>query len=198
MNKTDIFQKIKDLVSNVKFDATPVSEESAPVELMKVTDASGNEYELEALEVGKVLSMGGVPVPAGEYTVSEGATVITCGEGGVITEISEAKSETTEAEPIAEVAHVSIEKLEQMIADATNQIKVEHQKQIDSLQAIISDNAKGVSLAFEATKKAIEVVANIPDSEPIHVEHGKVITTKTDKQQAREALGEAFSKFTNK
>ena len=129
-NKANILQQIKSILTNVKFDAQPISEESAPVELMKVVDASGNEYEVEALEIGKIMTMGGVPVPAGEYIVAEGATVVTVGEGGAITEISEAESEMPEAEAVEEVAHLSIEKVEHMIAEAAKQ----YQKQIDDLK----------------------------------------------------------------
>jgi len=188
-NKANILQQIKSILTNVKFDAQPISEESAPIELMKVTDASGNEYEVEALEIGKVMTMGGVPVPAGEYIVAEGATVVTVGEGGAITEISEAESEMPEAEVVAEVAHLSIEKVEQMIEDAAKQMEVKYNKQIDDLQ-------KSISQSFASTKQAIEVLADMPTAEPIHVEHNKI--NKSDKQARRELLGEAFTNFLKK
>jgi hypothetical protein len=188
-NKANILQQIKSILTNVKFDAQPIIEESAPVELMKVTDASGNEYEVEALEIGKVMTMGGVPVPAGEYIVAEGATVVTVGEGGIITEISEAASEMPEEEVVAEVAHLSIEKVEQMIAEAAKQMEVKYNKQIDDLQ-------KSISQSFASTKQAIEVLADMPTAEPIHVEHNKI--NKTDKQARRELLGEAFTNFLKK
>jgi hypothetical protein len=178
-------QQIKSILTNVKFDAQPISEESAPIELMKVTDASGNEYEVEALEIGKVMTMGGVPVPAGEYIVAEGATVVTVGEGGAITEISEAESEMPEEEVVEEVAHLSIEKVEHMIAEAAKQ----YQKQIDDLQ-------KSTAQSFASTKQAIEVLADMPTAEPIHVEHNKI--NKSDKQARRELLGEAFTNFLKK
>lgn len=183
--KANILQQIKSILTNVKFDAQPIIEESAPIELMKVVDASGNEYEVESLEIGKIMTMGGVPVPAGEYIVAEGATVVTVGEGGAITEISEAKSEMPEEEPIAEVAHLSIEKVEHMIAEAAKQ----YQKQIDDLQ-------KSTAQAFASTKQAIEVLADMPTAEPIHVEHNKI--NKSDKEQRRELLGEAFTNFLKK
>jgi ABC-type Fe3+-hydroxamate transport system substrate-binding protein len=188
-NKANILQQIKSILTNVKFDAQPISEESAPIELMKVTDASGNEYEVEALEIGKVMTMGGVPVPAGEYIVAEGATVVTVGEGGIITEISEAASEMPEEEVVAEVAHLSIEKVEQMIADAAKQMEVKYNKQIDDLQ-------QSISQSFASTKQAIEVLADMPTAEPIHVEHNKI--NKSDKQARRELLGEAFTNFLKK
>jgi len=188
-NKANILQQIKSILTNVKFDAQPISEESAPIELMKVTDASGNEYEVEALEIGKIMTMGGVPVPAGEYIVAEGATVVTVGEGGAITEISEAESEMPEAEVVEEVAHLSIEKVEHMIAEAAKQMEVKYNKQIDDLQ-------KSISQSFASTKQAIEVLADMPTAEPIHVEHNKI--NKSDKQARRELLGEAFTNFLKK
>jgi hypothetical protein len=188
-NKANILQQIKSILTNVKFDAQPIIEESAPIELMKVTDASGNEYEVEALEIGKVMTMGGVPVPAGEYIVAEGATVVTVGEGGAITEISEAESEMPEAEVVEEVAHLSIEKVEHMIAEAAKQMEVKYNKQIDDLQ-------KSISQSFASTKQAIEVLADMPTAEPIHVEHNKI--NKSDKEQRRELLGEAFTNFLKK
>jgi hypothetical protein len=188
-NKANILQQIKSILTNVKFDAQPINEESAPIELMKVTDASGNEYEVEALEIGKIMTMGGVPVPAGEYIVAEGATVVTVGEGGAITEISEAESEMPEAEVVEEVAHLSIEKVEHMIAEAAKQMEVKYNKQIDDLQ-------KSISQSFASTKQAIEVLADMPTAEPIHVEHNKI--NKSDKEQRRELLGEAFTNFLKK
>lgn len=188
-NKANILQQIQSILMNVKFDAQPIIEDSAPVELMKVTDASGNEYEVEALEIGKIMTMGGVPVPAGEYIVAEGATVVTVGEGGAIIEISEAKSEMPEEEIVAEVAHLSIEKVEQMIADAAKQMEVKYNKQIDDLQ-------QSISQSFASTKQAIEVLADMPVAEPIHVEHNKI--TKSDKETRRELLGEAFTNFLKK
>jgi hypothetical protein len=188
-NKANILQQIKSILTNVKFDAQPIIEESAPIELMKVTDASGNEYEVEALEIGKIMTMGGVPVPAGEYIVAEGATVVTVGEGGAITEISEAESEMPEAEVVEEVAHLSIEKVEHMIAEAAKQMEVKYNKQIDDLQ-------QSISQSFASTKQAIEVLADMPTAEPIHVEHNKI--NKSDKEQRRELLGEAFTNFLKK
>jgi hypothetical protein len=188
-NKANILQQIKSILTNVKFDAQPIIEESAPIELMKVTDASGNEYEVEALEIGNIMTMGGVPVPAGEYIVAEGATVVTVGEGGAITEISEAESEMPEAEVVEEVAHLSIEKVEHMIAEAAKQMEVKYNKQIDDLQ-------KSISQSFASTKQAIEVLADMPTAEPIHVEHNKI--NKSDKQARRELLGEAFTNFLKK
>jgi hypothetical protein len=188
-NKANILQQIKSILTNVKFDAQPIITESAPIELMKVTDASGNEYEVEALEIGKIMTMGGVPVPAGEYIVAEGATVVTVGEGGAITEISEAESEMPEAEVVAEVAHLSIEKVEHMIAEAAKQMEVKYNKQIDDLQ-------QSISQSFASTKQAIEVLADMPTAEPIHVEHNKI--NKSDKEQRRELLGEAFTNFLKK
>jgi len=187
--KANILQQIKSILTNVKFDAQPIITESAPIELMKVTDASGNEYEVEALEIGKIMTMGGVPVPAGEYIVAEGATVVTVGEGGAITEISEAESEMPEAEVVEEVAHLSIEKVEHMIAEAAKQMEVKYNKQIDDLQ-------KSISQSFASTKQAIEVLADMPTAEPIHVEHNKI--NKSDKEQRRELLGEAFTNFLKK
>jgi len=192
-NKANILQQIKSILTNVKFDAQPIIEESAPVELMKVTDAGGNEYEVEALEIGKVMTMGGVPVPAGEYTIAEGTLIVAVGEGGVITEISEATTEIPEQEiapmPTASVAHLSIEKVEQMIADAAKQMEVKYNKQINDLQ-------NSISQSFASTKQAIEVLADMPTAEPIHVEHNKI--NKSDKQARRELLGEAFTNFLKK
>lgn len=198
--KKTILEKIATLISSVKFDATPIATEPAPVELMKVTDASGNEYEVESLEVGKVMSMGGVPVPAGEYTVAEGATVITCGEGGVITEIIEAKSETTEAEPVAEVAHaaISIEQVDAMIKEAAEKMKVEYQKQIADLQSTIDKNSQSTSLAFEATKKAIEVLAEMPINDTIHVSHGKIDASLNAKDAKRADIKAALKELSIK
>jgi len=192
-NKANILQQIKSILTNVKFDAQPISIDPAPIELMKVTDASGNEYEVEALEIGKVMTMGGVPVPAGEYTIAEGATIVAVGEGGVITEISEATTEIPEEEiapmPTASVAHLSIEKVEQMIADVAKQMEVKYNKQINDLQ-------NSISQSFASTKQAIEVLADMPTAEPIHVEHNKI--NKSDKQARRELLGEAFTNFLKK
>ena len=192
-NKANILQQIKSILTNVKFDAQPIIEESAPVELMKVTDAGGNEYEVEALEIGKVMTMGGVPVPAGEYTIAEGTLIVAVGEGGVITEISEATTEIPEEEvapmPTASVAHLSIEKVEEMIAEAAKQMEVKYNKQINDLQ-------NSISQSFASTKQAIEVLADMPTAEPIHVEHNKI--NKSDKEQRRELLGEAFTNFLKK
>jgi hypothetical protein len=192
-NKANILQQIKSILTNVKFDAQPIIEESAPIELMKVTDAGGNEYEVEALEIGKVMTMGGVPVPAGEYTIAEGTLIVAVGEGGVITEISEATTEIPEEEvapmPTASVAHLSIEKVEEMIAEAAKQMEVKYNKQINDLQ-------NSISQSFASTKQAIEVLADMPTAEPIHVEHNKI--NKSDKQARRELLGEAFTNFLKK
>jgi len=192
-NKANILQQIKSILTNVKFDAQPIIEESAPIELMKVTDAGGNEYEVEALEIGKVMTMGGVPVPAGEYTIAEGTLIVAVGEGGVITEISEATTEIPEEEvapmPTASVAHLSIEKVEEMIAEAAKQMEVKYNKQINDLQ-------NSISQSFASTKQAIEVLADMPTAEPIHVEHNKI--NKSDKEQRRELLGEAFTNFLKK
>jgi hypothetical protein len=94
-----------------------------------------------------------------------------------------------EAEVVEEVAHLSIEKVEHMIAEAAKQMEVKYNKQIDDLQ-------KSISQSFASTKQAIEVLADMPTAEPIHVEHNKI--NKSDKQARRELLGEAFTNFLKK
>lgn len=88
-------EKIQELVTTIKqsFEAvppiapvpTPVPA-PLPVTMNKYMLADGTEIEVEELEVGKPVMIGGSPAPEGKHTLQDG-TVISVDTAGLITEV---------------------------------------------------------------------------------------------------------------
>lgn len=101
-----IKEQLAELIKGVKqkFSVEPPAPPApAPTAMNKYTLADGTEVEIEALEVGKPVMVGGNPAPEGSHTLQDG-TVITVDAAGVITDIKAAPMPSTPAEMQAALA----------------------------------------------------------------------------------------------
>lgn len=93
---TSFKEQIQGLIDMVKqsFEAVPAPAPAAPpatppaspVTMNKYMLADGTEIEVEELEVGKPVMVGGSPAPEGKHTLQDG-TVISVDAAGIITEV---------------------------------------------------------------------------------------------------------------
>lgn len=83
MNPLEQLRKIKAFFNDVPA-AAPT--EPAPVQLMEYTLEDGTVVMIDKLEAGGMVSIGDAPAPAGDHKLADG-TVITVGEGGVISAV---------------------------------------------------------------------------------------------------------------
>lgn len=88
MKATEIIEKLR-LTFNELVN-TPKQEEV--VKMIEATLKDGTKVEVTELAVGGIVTIEGVPAPAGEHTLSDG-TMIVVGDNGAITEIKPAESE---------------------------------------------------------------------------------------------------------
>ena len=88
--KEQLAELIKGVKQKFSVDPAPAPAPApAPVTMNKYTLADGTEVEIEALEVGKPVMVGGNTAPEGSHTLQDG-TVITVDAAGVITDIKAA------------------------------------------------------------------------------------------------------------
>lgn len=91
MNPLEQLKKIKALV----FNEAPA--EPAPVQLMEYTLEDGTVVMIDKLEAGGKVMIGDAPAPAGDHKLADG-TVITVGEGGVISAVAAPAAPESEPE----------------------------------------------------------------------------------------------------
>jgi hypothetical protein len=90
MKATEILQKLKEQFAELV--AQPMQ---TPVKMISATLEDGTAIEVTALEIGGIVTIAGVPAPAGDHKLSDG-TLIVVGENGAIMEIESAKNEIPE------------------------------------------------------------------------------------------------------
>jgi hypothetical protein len=93
MKATEIIEKLR-LTFNELVN-TPKQEEV--VKMIEATLKDGTKVEVTELAVGGIVTIEGVPAPAGEHTLSDG-TMIVLGDNGVIMEIKPAQEIEVEIE----------------------------------------------------------------------------------------------------
>jgi uncharacterized short protein YbdD (DUF466 family) len=76
----------KEIIEKLK---ATFSELTAPVKLMDASLADGTAIQVTELAVGGIVTVNGAPAPAGEYTLTDGTTLVV-GDNGAITEIKPA------------------------------------------------------------------------------------------------------------
>lgn len=98
MKATEIIQRLKEQFAELVNQPTQTS-----VAMISATLEDGTAIEVTALEVGGIVTIAGVPAPAGEHKLSDG-TVIVVGENGAIVEIKAKVEEmpTDEMPPMVE------------------------------------------------------------------------------------------------
>jgi len=98
MKATEIIQRLKEQFAELVNQPT-----QTPVAMISATLEDGTAIEVTALEVGGIVTIAGVPAPAGEHKLSDG-TVIVVGENGAIVEIKAKVEEmpTEEVPPMVE------------------------------------------------------------------------------------------------
>lgn len=96
MNAKEIIEKLR-----LQFNEL-VNQPTQQVKLMDATLADGTAVQVTELVVGGIVTIDGVPAPAGEHTLSDG-TMIVLGDNGVIMEIKPATETEVEIEvPVVE------------------------------------------------------------------------------------------------
>ena len=160
MNPKEAILKIRALFEDMPMPM-PEEEKEVKVEMAEYVLEDGTKVMISSLEVGgEVVLEDGTPAPDGEHKLADGQTIVT--EGGLIKEIK------TEEEPSVEIeVEAGNKKMDEMEA---------------KLSALESDNASLKSKLAEFEKKAaqgfaqvielIEVIAKVPQADPMEKTQG--------------------------
>ena len=154
-NPIDILKQIKAIVFNEETPAAP-----APVEVEQKFDeytlADGTPVMISELVIGGVVTLAdGSAAPAGDHTLADG-TVITVGEGGVISNIM------APAEAPAPVLEVTPEEVE-----AAKDIEDVKLGEIEDKMAIIEEKLAKAEEAIKSLVALVETLVKEPSTVPV-------------------------------
>ena len=156
-NPIDILKQIKAIV----FNETP-----APVEVEQKFDEytlqDGTPVMVTELVIGGVVTMAdGSAAPAGDHTLADG-TVITVGEGGVITNIVAPAEAVPVEEPILEVTPEEIEAAK----DYEDKDKVK-MGELEDKMAMIEEKLAKAEEAIKSLVVLVETLVKEPSTMPV-------------------------------
>lgn len=154
---TDVKNALGKIYDNLK----QLFEVAEPVQVVAATPyvlADGTPIEVEALEVGKVVLVGGQPAPEGSHTLADGQVIVTDAEG-VITAINPAVEPVVE-EPVAmESEEVAL--LKAQIAELMAKLAVLEAKEVE-----LGDYKKKQEEKMNALFEAVKILADQPVAAP--------------------------------
>lgn len=183
-NPIDILKQIKAIV----FNETP-----APVEVEQKFDEytlqDGTPIMITELVIGGVVTMAdGSAAPAGDHTLADG-TVITVGEGGVITNIvAPAEAVPVMEEPVMEVTPEEIEAAKSYEDKEKEKVKM---GELEDKMAMIEEKLAKAEEAIKSLVALVETLVKEPSTMP--VESVKNGFKHAAKQSREERLIKLFS-----
>lgn len=185
--ETDFMEDIKDLwkafkdkfLGEVAPVAPPAAAPVVPAAFKEYKTADGVVVEIDKLEVGGIVTVAGVPAPAGDFTLEDG-TIVSCTEGGVI---------ATVTPPAAAPEAPAAPDFSSQFADITSKLQATEGKFSEVIGRM--DKAE---LAFKELASIVEKILALPTVESVTPN-----TFSSDKQVSKEAriaeLSEMFSKL---
>ena len=199
MNAQEAILKIKALFED---NAAPVKEdeviepkvEETKVEMAEYSLMDGTKVEISALEVGGLVTIEGLPAPAGDHELMDGSE-ITLDENGKITAIEtkvvEASREVdTEVEAGADYKDKKMQEMaEQFEANIAELIEA---KKVSDAKVLDLENK--VKQGFAQVAELIEALSNTPSEDPIKKPNSfnEFVNTKGIKEQRLEKYRNAI------
>lgn len=191
-NKTDVMTSIKDMLKEFKQKFLGELPQVAPEQnLSEQTLMDGTAVSITEMAVGGVVTVGDVPVPAGDYELSDG-TKFSVGEGGVITAIGEVAPE--EAAPEAPADYSS------KFAAYDEKFTAYEQKFADQ-EGMLNK----LSTSFAKTNETIvhlvgiiEKMAAEPTADPVNAQNSFQSQKSQSKEESRKEFAKLFTKIKNK
>lgn len=206
MTAKEILQKVKAIFNEVPIVAAAPVVPAAPPAPVGTTYKLGDGTEIsivqagEAPAAGDVVSIGGVPAPAGELVLEDGSTVVV-GEAGVISEVKPVEPVTTEI-PVAQAAPTVEErlaKIEEALAKLTAPVMptgLATEAQLQAATEKIEKQDKVIEGLFELAEK----LAETPTAEPKTLNGNKKgqFERTLAKEKRIEGIAGAISQLRNK
>jgi N-methylhydantoinase B/oxoprolinase/acetone carboxylase alpha subunit len=157
MNPKEAILKIKALFEDMP-EPMPEKEEEVKVEMAEYVLEDGTKVMISSLEVGgEVVLEDGTPAPDAEHKLADGQVIVT--EGGKITEIKVAE------EPV-EIEIEAGKKMNEKMEDVEAKISA-LEKENEELKAKIAEFEKKAAQGFSQVIELIEVIAKVPQADPI-------------------------------
>jgi hypothetical protein len=168
MNPKEAILKIRALFEDMPVPM-PEKEEEVKVEMAEYVLEDGTKVMISSLEVGgEVVLEDGTPAPDAEHKLADGQVIET--EGGKITEISVGE------EPVEiEVEAKKDEKMEEVEAKLSA-LEMENKELKEKLAAFEKKAAQGFAQVIEL----IEVIAKVPQADPMEKTQGFKFTSNND------------------
>jgi hypothetical protein len=160
MNPKEAILKIRALFEDMPAPM-PEEETEVKVEMSEYVLEDGTKVMISSLEVGgEVVLEDGTPAPDAEHKLADGQSIVT--EGGKITEIKVGE------EPVEiEVESEKDKKMDEMQAKLSD-LQIENQ----SLKAKLSEVEKKAAQGFAQVIELIEVIAKVPQADPMEKTQG--------------------------
>jgi preprotein translocase subunit YajC len=168
MNPKEAILKIRALFEDMP---TPMPEEETEVkvEMSEYVLEDGTKVMISSLEVGgEVVLEDGTPAPDAEHKLADGQSIVT--EGGKITEIKVGE------EPVEiEVEAKYDKKMEDMDAKLSSM-----EKENKELKSKLAEFEKKAAQGFAQVIELIEVIAKVPQADPMEKTQGFKFTSNND------------------
>jgi len=166
MNPKEAILKIRALFEDMPM---PEEEKELKVEMNEYVLEDGTKVMVSALEVGGEVTLeDGTLAPDAEHKLADGQSIVT--EGGKITEIKVGE------EPVEiEVESKYDKKMDEMEAKLSD-LQIEN----SSLKAKLSEVEKKAAQGFAQVIELIEVIAKVPQADPMEKTQGFKFTSNND------------------
>ena len=139
----------------------------ASVQFIDAMLIDGTPVQITALEVGGIVTINGVPAPAGEHTLQDG-TVIVLGENGAIMEIKPAQQEV-EIEIEAAKKKVNMEEIFSAFETSTNQKFASYEAKFQAYETKFAEYETKMATATKMIEGLINLtntLAEAPTGQP--------------------------------
>lgn len=156
MKATEIIAKLK-----LAFDEM-VNPNIASVKMVEAKLKDGTVVEVTALEVGGIVTIQGVPAPAGEHILEDG-TKIVLDDKGVILEIMPAETEV-EVEIEAEKKKAKMEEVFSAFETATNQKFASYEAKFAAYENKFSEYETKLNKAYGVIEGLIELTQKLAET----------------------------------
>lgn len=156
MKATEIIAKLK-----LAFDEM-VNPNIASVKMVEAKLKDGTVVEVTALEVGGIVTIQGVPAPAGEHILEDG-TKIVLDDKGVILEIMPAETEV-EVEIEAEKKKAKMEEVFSAFETATNQKFASYEAKFAAYENKFSQYETKLNKAYGVIEGLIELTQKLAET----------------------------------
>lgn len=160
MKATEVLEKLRLTFNEL------VKPQSNPVAMLDATLKDGTAIQVSDMSVGGIVTINGIPAPAGEHELSDG-TILVVGDNGAISEIKPAQQMPEEQPPMQEDMGAKFSAFESSINEKFTAYEskfADYEKKITDLEERLVKSIQGVQELMNLTQSIATTPTGVPDS----------------------------------